>query len=119
MRRMETPALAPGMVLAEPVRGPRGDVLLGAGVELSERHLRGLKAWGINAVVVEGDEPALQAAGSEAATELAPEQLATARGLIAARFVRAGTAHPLLEFLSDEALRRLAQEMKETKQEPG
>ena len=117
MHRVETPELQPGMVLAEPVRGPRGDVLLGAGVELAERHLRGLKAWGIKAVVVEGEPPALQPA-ADATIELPPELLATARELVAARFVRAGTAHPLLVFLAEEALRRLAAEMKEMKQAP-
>jgi hypothetical protein len=114
MRHVDTGELQAGMVLAEAVRGPRGDVLLGEGVELSERHLKAFKTWGIRTVVVEGEESA-QPGTSAAATELPPELLAQARAAIAARFARAGTGHPLLAFLSEEAVRRLAAELQEKK----
>lgn len=46
--------LEPGMVLARDVRGSNGMVLLGAGAELTERHIGIFRAWGIAEVEVKG-----------------------------------------------------------------
>jgi hypothetical protein len=46
--------LEPGMVLARDVRASSGVVLLGAGVEISERHIQIFRSWGVNEVEVKG-----------------------------------------------------------------
>jgi len=50
--------LEPGMVLARDVRASSGLVLLGAGVEISERHIQIFRSWGVGEVEVEGVDPA-------------------------------------------------------------
>jgi hypothetical protein len=52
--------LEPGMVLARDVRGNNGIVLLGAGAEITERHIQIFKSWDIVDVEVKGpDQEAL------------------------------------------------------------
>jgi hypothetical protein len=52
--------LKPGMVLARDVRGNNGIVLLGAGAEITERHVQIFKSWGVADVEVKGpDQEAL------------------------------------------------------------
>jgi hypothetical protein len=46
--------LEPGMVLARDVRASSGVVLLGAGVEISERHIQIFRSWGVADVEIEG-----------------------------------------------------------------
>ncbi len=45
-----------GMIVTEDVKGPKGQPLLGSGVELNEKHLRILKTWGVQHITVEGEE---------------------------------------------------------------
>lgn len=49
-------AINPGMVLASDVKDRNGRVLLSAGSEITERHLRIFKMWGILTVQVHGGE---------------------------------------------------------------
>lgn len=49
-------SLEHGMVLAEPIFNRFGQVLLGKGVLLSDRHLNVLKTWGIEKALIEGGE---------------------------------------------------------------
>lgn len=52
--------LEPGMVLARDVRGSTGIVLLGAGAEISERHIEIFRRWGVTDVEIKGtDQDAL------------------------------------------------------------
>lgn len=44
----------PGMVLSRDVRGSSGLVILGAGAEITERHIQIFKSWGVNEVEVKG-----------------------------------------------------------------
>lgn len=50
--------LEPGMVLARDVRGSNGLVLLGAGVEISERHIQIFRSWGVGEVEIKGPDQA-------------------------------------------------------------
>jgi hypothetical protein len=45
------------MVLASDVVTGRGQVLIAIGVELTEKHLGGLRTWGITHVEIQGDVP--------------------------------------------------------------
>ncbi|SHJ19193.1 HDIG domain-containing protein [Malonomonas rubra DSM 5091] len=69
--------LAAGMVLASDLKGSGGRMLLPAGVELQDNHLKTLKAWGVAEVdvVLEGTEFEDVAADSEASEELRAQAL--------------------------------------------
>lgn len=45
------------MVLARDVRASSGMVLLGAGVEISERHIQIFRSWGVSDVEIKGADP--------------------------------------------------------------
>lgn len=49
-------AIKSGMVLASDVKDRNGRILLSAGSEITERHLRIFKMWGILTVQVQGEE---------------------------------------------------------------
>ncbi len=55
MGRLSIDQLKPGMVTGEDVLGTHDRMLLGKGVELTEKHLRVLKMWGIIDVEIEGE----------------------------------------------------------------
>lgn len=115
MSRLEPPAgapgalipaedLAPGMVLAEEVRDQQGRLLMPAGTELTERHLRAFQLWGIRSVRVFG------AGGSQGdpVPELTPAQLAEGEAIVRARFQLHDLRHPLIAELLRLAGRREA-----------
>ena len=45
--------LAPGMVPAGDVKDHRGRVLLVSGVEITEKHIKSFKAWGVTEVAIQ------------------------------------------------------------------
>jgi len=103
--RAATPVddLAPGMVLGESVHDGQGRLLMSAGTELTERHLRAFQLWGVMAVKIRG------AAGEEEALpDISPEAIAAARDRILPRFARNDLQHPLIAVLVDECARREA-----------
>ncbi len=54
----------PGMVLASDVVTGRGQVLIITGQELTEKHLRGLRTWGVTHVEIQGEAPGSTQVGS-------------------------------------------------------
>ena len=54
MGKIHTNNLAPGMILGADIRDRSGRLLLGAGTELSERHLYILRTWGVIEVEIAG-----------------------------------------------------------------
>ena len=48
--------LEPGMILAEPVFNQFGQLLIPKGAQLSSRHVKVFKTWGIHRITVEGGE---------------------------------------------------------------
>jgi hypothetical protein len=54
MGLLNTHDLKAGMVIAQDVTNQHGNVLLGKGSELSEKHIGILKAWGVTEIDVEG-----------------------------------------------------------------
>lgn len=95
-----TPEVAPGMVLAAPVKDGRGILLIPAGTCLEDRHVRLLDRAGINGVHVEDlaapdDDPALaKARWDSMASRLAP------------RFRLADRGHPVTAAVFDYCVRR-------------
>jgi len=81
MSKITTNDIEPGMILSSDVKDRGGRTLLKAGVELTEKHLKVFKTWGITHIEVEGDEtttslqevinthPELEAAAQQAAED--------------------------------------------------
>ena len=95
--------LTAGMVLGESVHDGQGRLLMPAGTELTERHLRAFQLWGIMAVKIRG------AAGAEdTVAEVSPEELAAAVERVMPRFVHNDVQHPLIAILLHECAVREA-----------
>jgi len=84
MGKLNLSELAPGMVLAEPVKDPQGRVVLGAGAELTERHLQVFENWGVTEAVVSGVER--EDLQTDPGGALPPEMVAELDADIARRF---------------------------------
>lgn len=56
MGKVRIKDLKMGMILASHARDPNGRLLLPAGEEITDKHIRTLKAWGIAEVDIEGDK---------------------------------------------------------------
>jgi hypothetical protein len=81
MSRITTNDIETGMILSSDVKDRGGRALLKAGLELTEKHLKIFKTWGITHIEIEGDEtttslqtiinahPELEAAAQQAAED--------------------------------------------------
>lgn len=84
--------LQPGIAVVEDVYDPQGRLLMSAGTELTERHLRACQLWGITRVRVrtEGLPAEAEAEGPT------PGQIAQAELETRARFRNTDQTHPLM-----------------------
>ena len=83
MTRLILDDVTPGMVLNEAVKNNNGQILLGEGAELTEKHIKAMKMWGIMdvGVVDTGDNE------NDITNEpIDPEQLEKAQEAIKERF---------------------------------
>ena len=92
-----------GMVLAEGVVDRRGRLLIPAGNELSERHVQGLRTWGITHIEIEGEQPE-----AEAITDIDSETVARAEEEIDLLLSANDPEHPFIVALRRSAVRRRA-----------
>jgi HD-like signal output (HDOD) protein len=111
MGRVSQKDLQPGMKLAHSLEDRSGRLLMTTGTELTERHIRSLKLWGIMMVDIEGDDGESAASGSSA--PLGVETLAQAKALTAEAFRHnlALSAHPLIKELMSIYMTRMAREL--------
>ena len=94
-----------GMTLANDVHDRAGRLLLGAGVELSQKHLVVLRTWGVMEVDIVGGEDDNQ--GSHLPAEITQEQLDSAMAALAPLFCNSDLHHPVMrELLRLAALRK-------------
>jgi hypothetical protein len=85
----------PGVVLAADVKDRRGNILLRAGAELTEPHLRSLSMWGVRTLDIEAEEDA-----RDPLADLDPDVLAEAEAEVAERFRPVEfNDHPFLDAL--------------------
>lgn len=86
--------LAPGAILDQAVQGPGGRQLAAAGTALTEQHLKVLRIWGIEAVMIRGSAAP------------APEDAARAelQRMIARRFWGQPADHPAVRTLFQVAV---------------
>ena len=94
-----------GMVLANDVMDRNGRLLLGAGAELTQKHLTIFRTWG----VIEADIAGIDYAEDEPLpAEVDPAALAAAEEALLPLFSHAGVDHPALrELLRLAALRKV------------
>ncbi len=94
MALLEIDSLTPGMKVAKDVVEASGQVLLRTGTEITEKHLRVLKSWGIQQVEIEGPKPP----DNEDAilSRATPAMLDGAQAAVAERFHHADPAHPAI-----------------------
>lgn len=90
-------ALKPGMILAGDIRDRNGRVLLSAGAEITEKHLRIFKMWGIHAASVQGEEK--EDSFSKSASEINQDLLHEAERRTAELFCHNDLAHPFIREL--------------------
>jgi hypothetical protein len=105
--------LEPGMQLADEVRDQQGRLLMPAGTELTDRHLRAFQLWGILSVRIRAGD----AGADPAEVPLTPGQLAEGEALVRARLRDTDPAHPLIIELvrrcAEREARRLAEERRD------
>jgi hypothetical protein len=103
-------SLEVGMTLANDVHDRTGRLLLGAGVELSRKHLMVLRTWGVMEVSIVGRED--DAPKNHLPAEITHEQLDTAMAALEPLFCNCDLQHPVMRELHRlAALRKAAHEL--------
>ena len=106
MGRISIDDILPGMVLASDVKDKGGRTLLGAGNELSDRHLQIFKTWGIvDADIVGADREEL---ASKSLLEIDPQLLEEAQHETEKVFRHADLSHPAVKELYRLAIQTYA-----------
>ncbi len=96
------------MVLAADILDMRGRVLIPAGAELKDKHVRALPAWGVSRVDVKGDDV-------EAAPAVEPWAVAAAAAELEPLFSLSNRAHPAITALLVVCTQRAAVRIQATK----
>lgn len=84
--------LVPGIPVVEDVYDQQGRLLMSAGTELTERHLRACQLWGITMIRVRAEG----LPGEAVAAGPTPEQLAVAESEARQHFRNTDQTHPLV-----------------------
>ena len=90
--------LEPGMQLKSNVSDRSGRLLLPAGNELTEKHLRIFRTWGVIEADIAGDDTG-ETVHIFSGTDIDPAQLAEAEAVIAGLFVHNNPEHPAINEL--------------------
>jgi hypothetical protein len=90
-------AIKPGMVLAGDVKDRSGRILLSAGAEINEKHLRIFKMWGVLSAPVQGEEK--EETHSNTASEIDPDLLREVERKTVELFCHNDLAHPFIREL--------------------
>ncbi len=106
MAQIAAEAARPGMTLTAPVLDRRGRLLIPEGCEISERHVRALRTWGIDHIEIEGPD------GQVAEPlDLDPETVELATAEVDRRMGANDPEHPLIVALHAHAVRRGAERL--------
>lgn len=100
MARIMLDQAQPGMVLSQPVANTNGRVLLPAGCEINEKHIKAMKMWGIVDLCVTGGGESEDAQ----INAISPEKLEAAKALLAEAFKHANTSTPIMKAIFEEAV---------------
>ncbi|HLP00378.1 MAG TPA: hypothetical protein VK163_00025 [Opitutaceae bacterium] len=94
MALLDIDSLTPGMKVGKDVVEASGQVLLRAGTEISEKHLRVLRSWGIQQVEIEGPKP--PDSEDTFLSRASPELLDRAQASVNERFRHTDPVHPAI-----------------------
>lgn len=97
-----------GMHVVSDIRDSSGRLLIQANTELTAKHIRALKMWGVSHVYIEYDNGLAEA--DEGISQLTPEQEAVVRKQVVARFSLVSLDHPVMERLFTYSLDKLARQ---------
>jgi len=95
-----------GMILAKDVHDRAGRLLLGSGVELSQKHLTIFRTWGVLEVDIAGSEDGDQ--NSPLPAEITTEQMEAAMAALEPLFINSDREHPVIRELHRLAVIRKA-----------
>jgi len=99
--------LETGMVLASDVHDRSGRMLLGAGAELTQKHLVIFRTWGVLEadIVGQGDSET----SDQVPADIDPQELAAAEQTLAPLFSHTNRSHPaIIELIRLAALRKVS-----------
>lgn len=96
MRLIVIEELQPGMVLAKPATNPKNQVLLGAGIAVTEKHIEVMRNFGVVEVSVEGDAPP--------EPPIDPRLLEQIENALRPAFSRTNLKHPAIQEIYRQAL---------------
>ena len=99
MPRLSTDKLQAGMVLESDVKDLSGRMLLKAGTEIEEKHLKVLRTWGILGVNIVGEGSGDGAGEPVALQDLPPHVQAEIETEIEQRFTGVDISHPVMAAL--------------------
>lgn len=99
MKHLELADLKEGMVVGRDVIDRAGRRLIGAGVPLTDRHLKAFRTWGITAVDVQTDD-------AEPAPVIDESRVKTVTAELLALFERVDRSHPAMAALFDACVSR-------------
>ena len=108
MQRISTKNLQTGMVLGEDVKDLSGRMLLKAGIEIEEKHLRILRTWGILGVTVRGEDGDIEAV--EQAIELPEAVVEAIQKQLDERFLGIDVSSKVISVLVELARERLVKQ---------
>ena len=94
MALLDIDSLTPGMKIGKDVIETSGQVLLRIGTEITEKHLRVLRSWGVQQVEIEGPKP--PDAEANLLSRATPAMLAEAQTLVDEHFLHTDAAHPAI-----------------------
>lgn len=97
MRLIVIEDLQPGMILHKPATNPKNQVLLGAGIAVTEKHIETLRNFGVVEVAVEGEAPV--------EPPIDPRLLEEVESVMRPAFSRANLKHPAVQEIYREALK--------------
>lgn len=106
------------MVLASDLKGSGGRLLLPAGVELQDNHLRTLKAWGVSEVDVCVDEEEEEQENDSVSPKVSENQLAQARNYLQSFFALTDLQHPAIANIFNYATQHTAQRLERGRELP-
>ncbi len=104
--------LKSGRILAADAKNAHGQLLIRKGMEVTDRHLRVLKSWGVGEVQVEGDSAG--EAEESPVEHFSPEIIEQARTEVLGRMRHNSLEHPAIDELVRLGVQRSARRLSGT-----
>jgi len=96
MTRLSINDIQTGMVLDEEIKNSTGTVLLLAGVEIAEKHIKAMKMWGIPDIRIRTDA---EHSDNKNTQDIDLEKIKLSTTIMAKRFTHTDLKHPVMRAL--------------------